>query len=631
MAGAFDALLTGSSGSPTMYAGGSPDFDMTGGRKSPGSTLSPPEQQLRGQILQRWGGSGGWDNDSVDLAGDLARRMYASGIVDLDKLQFTPTKRREQVSAEYQGTDEYRPAQFADYDNAFDLNYDGKAVGSKGFIGDINRDGSLGDGNVFSSNTYHPNLLAWNSGGKGAHNYEVSFDEKGNPVVTPVFQSSSYWNSDLGGLTKAAALSVGAYFGAGALNGATTPAAGGVTTGATTGGLAAPSTLAPSGLGAVEFGAITPEMLAGSGTAIQGGGMVGGTSGLATGGAAAGLSSGGSSATKAALYGSSGYGAGMSGLQTSIFDSVLAATGSTSLANGAATVAGSGGDWTNWLKTAWDGADTFLDSGVGKALMTGVGLAGMKDAKQGAPDPMLADGAGGVKDVAKDAQDRAKTDDATWQSIFMPQYLGLMARADARDQELYNFNMGRARLAANQMDKFYAGVDAYDNVDNREKLVGEAGATAEQNTSAGLSQLRRNLGRMSFNPNSGVWLSQMRQGQQQGALDKTMAMNLTREAARREGLNLRATAAGLRGADSAYAGNAAAGSDIAMRGLTTGNQAFTNNSANWRANQGVALTGYGQLGGWGLSRSNSADQLNAANVAGWNGLIGYGLGRMWGG
>lgn len=244
---------------------------------------------LKRQILQKWGNTGQWQNDSVDLAGDLARRMVASGITDLDKLQFTPTKRREQVSAEYQGTDEYRPAQFADYDNAFDLTYDGKAVGSKGFIGDINRDGSLGDGNVFSSNTYHPNLLAWNSGGKGAHNYEVSFDEKGNPIVTPVYQSSSFWNSDLGGLTKAAAMAVGMYGAATGLAGTGTAAPGATTAGTTAG----TSTVVPTSATAVEFGAITPEMLAGSGTAIQGGGTVGATTGGLTAGGAGAATAGG--------------------------------------------------------------------------------------------------------------------------------------------------------------------------------------------------------------------------------------------------------------------------------------------------------------------------------------------------
>ena len=336
-----------------------------------------------------------------------------------------------------------------------------------------------------------------------------------------------------------------------------------------------------------------------------------------------------SSATKAALLGNAGYGTGMTGLQTSIFDGVLQATGSTQLANGAATIASSGGDWTNWLKTAWDGADQFLNSGWGKALVTAGGLAMTKDAKQGAPDPMLKEGADGVKDIAKDAKDRAASADEEWNSIFMPRYLGLMDRADRRDQELYDFNMGRARLAARQMDRFYSQVDAYDDEGNRERLAGEAGATAEQNNSAGMEQMRRNIGRMGFNPNSGVMLSQMRQGTQQGALNKTLAMNMAREAARREGLNLRATAAGLRGADSAYAGNAAAGADIGLRGTAAGQQGFSNRNADWRGNMGLGMQGYGQLGSWGLGRSNSADQLNAANVAGWNGLIGYGLGSLW--
>ena len=144
-----------------------------------------------------------------------------------------------------------------------------------------------------------------------------------------------------------------------------------------------------------------------------------------------------------------------------------------------------------------------------------------------------------------------------------------------------------------------------------------------------MGQMRRNIGRMGFNPNSGVMLSQMRQEGQRGALNKTMAMNMAREAARREGMNLRATAAGLRGADSAYAGNAASGANLGLNAVTTGQQGFSANNADWRGNMGLGMQGFGQLGSWGLGRSNSADQLNAANVAGWNGLIGYGLGSLW--
>lgn len=186
---------------------------------------------MRTQIMQKWGTSPAWQNPDVDLAGDLARRFEGSGITDLSKLQFTPTQRQEMVSSEYMGTDEYRPAQYKTYDNAFELTYDGKPVGAHGFLGDINRDGSLGEGNVFASNTYHPNMLAWSSAGKGAHEYRVEFDAQGNPVINPHFTSSSFWNSDLGGLTKAAAMSVAAYGAAAGLGGTGAPA----TTGATTG------------------------------------------------------------------------------------------------------------------------------------------------------------------------------------------------------------------------------------------------------------------------------------------------------------------------------------------------------------------------------------------------------------
>lgn len=86
------------------------------------------------------------------------------------------------------------------------------------------------------------------------------------------------------------------YFGGQALAGAGGGGAAATATGA--------STVVPTGAAGIEFGAITPEMLAGSGTAIQGGGIVGATTGgLAAGGAGAattggvtgpGISSGGS-------------------------------------------------------------------------------------------------------------------------------------------------------------------------------------------------------------------------------------------------------------------------------------------------------------------------------------------------
>ena len=287
--------------------------------------LTPQEQAIRAQILQRWGGSGAWDNDSVDLAGDLARRMVASGIADLDKLQFTPTTRREMVRAEYYDNDaEYHPAQFADYDNAFDLTYDGKVVGSKGFIGNINRDGSLGDGDVFSSNTYHPNLLAWSSRGKGAREYRVEFDAQGNPVVNPVFQSSSFWNSDLGGLVKAAATAVAMYSGLGALGAAAGSGAGAAGAGAAAGGAAGSGAAGMTAAEQVAMmaanGMADAQIAAALGTQ---GAQAAGLAGVGGGAAAAGTTAAGAAAPAA---GGAGAATGLAGAAKTALPWVSAAT-----------------------------------------------------------------------------------------------------------------------------------------------------------------------------------------------------------------------------------------------------------------------------------------------------------------
>jgi hypothetical protein len=72
------------------------------------------------------------------------------------------------------------------------------------------------------------------------------------------------------------------------------------------------------------------------------------------------------SATRAALYGSEGYGAGMTGAQTSAYDTVLGATGSKTAADIASTVTGAGG-------SILDKAVQLVTSPVGQAVVGGVG------------------------------------------------------------------------------------------------------------------------------------------------------------------------------------------------------------------------------------------------------------------
>lgn len=165
---------------------------------------------LEDQIRARWGNDPAWKNDSVNLIGDFARLLRARGITDLDKLQITPTTRRTLVSAEQPETDagSYKAAEYVDFDNAFDLAYDGKAIGANGFLGNIDTGGGISDGSV---DNLKPQQIAWNSNGKGSHSYNVNFGPDGKPMVVPEFNSSSFWNDSMGDLVKFAALSAGAY------------------------------------------------------------------------------------------------------------------------------------------------------------------------------------------------------------------------------------------------------------------------------------------------------------------------------------------------------------------------------------------------------------------------------------
>lgn len=303
---------------------------------------------------------------------------------------------------------------------------------------------------------------------------------------------------------------------------------------------------------------------------------------------------------------------------------------------------GSGGTSPNW----WDKAGGALKSlfqGNGKggggafggllgnALMTGGALALSKNAKQGPADPMLLAGGAGVTGIADAAKGRATSADQLFMEQFLPKYLANIDQAQGLQNRLVDYNMAQAKKSGAQMDKFYGAVDSFDNEGERERIAGRAGATAEQQNSSAMEQMQRNLQRMGVNPNSGVMVSQMRQQGQNGALAKTMAMNMTREAARREGMNMRAAAAGLRGADQGYLAGAQAASGLGLGALNSANAGLNANNASWNSTMGLANGAYGALGGWGLSRSNSADQLSAANVAGYNGILGYGLGQMWNG
>ena len=119
-----------------------------------------------------------------------------------------------------------------------------------------------------------------------------------------------------------------------------------------------------AGMNALNLGAGV-----GAGAGVGGAGGGGAVAPVTTTAAEAALPStaaGADSATRAALYGAEGYGAGMTGAQTGAYDTVLGATGSKTAADVAANVAGAGG-------SILDKAINLIKSPAGGAVLSGVG------------------------------------------------------------------------------------------------------------------------------------------------------------------------------------------------------------------------------------------------------------------
>lgn len=262
------------------------------------------------------------------------------------------------------------------------------------------------------------------------------------------------------------------------------------------------------------------------------------------------------------------------------------------------------------------------------------------------PDPNIGLAAKGQSDIAAASEARAAENDRYYRENFAPRYLEQMDSQIAAGKELQNFNMDLARkydsrywdTTAKYQDKVYNAVDSYDTEANREQIAGQASADIERAAAAGRSTLNRNMQRMGLNPNSGAYRSGMRQDAMATSLGKAGAMTMAREAARREGLNMKAMAAGmggnLSGASAGYAGAAGGAAQLGMSGIQGAQGGFNSANSAWGANMGTASNAYGNMGQLGMGLTNMQFQANRANAAGVNSLIGKGIGfglGKWGG
>lgn len=218
---------------------------------------------LADQILQRWGQYGDWQAAGQNQAADLARLLEANGITDLSKLSFA---KREYELPGYVEERESGPGTIDPQKRTtFDVRYGDQDLG---FLGDINRDGSLGKlaatdgfGRLTDRGDSGP-ILGWSARGGGNTSFRlVENPQTGEVVVAPTWGSSSQETfDDIRGIGSILALAAGAYYAP------TSAAASGALQGQ---GLATAGAM----LGEGDVNSINKAGLAGAATGAIGGGI----------------------------------------------------------------------------------------------------------------------------------------------------------------------------------------------------------------------------------------------------------------------------------------------------------------------------------------------------------------------
>lgn len=355
-------------------------------------TTNPMAEQIR----SLYGKYGDWNYGGIDRAAELADLLQKQGITDVSKIAL--------VAPNPNWDDDVHSMQAVFGDRAV------------GFVGDYNNDNTYGSnpGKYLKPD----NTLGWSARGHGNVTYKVGTDAQGNNYLMPEWGSSSDMK-DVRDAVKAAAVMAAMAYGlpmlgeaAGAAGAGEAAAAGSLTAGVTPASVAAWEAALPTALSSAplsttlaaplaELGTVgglseaaintlptltasapatlTPSLLSSAplttnlSAPLTELGTVGGlsTDAISTLPAMAAPTTAAStapyvmsSADKAAMLSGEAYGPGMSGLQTSAYDTALGATGSKTLADLAANAAGAGSTAANWLKD---------NPTLGKLLFSGAG------------------------------------------------------------------------------------------------------------------------------------------------------------------------------------------------------------------------------------------------------------------
>lgn len=252
------------------------------------------------------------------------------------------------------------------------------------------------------------------------------------------------------------------------------------------------------------------------------------------------------------------------------------------------------------------------------------------------PDPAFGRAQEAAARTAADAERRAADNDAFYKQTLMPRYLdqmdmqlGLAKEESARQRELSDYAMARAKKFDGLQDRYLQQVDEYDSADNRERLAGMAIADTQRGLSDQRGQMSRMMQSSGLNPNSGKYLSMLASQQVNAGLGQAAAANMAREAARREGMAMRGAASGM---GQSYLGQAggfgmsslgAAGTGMGALQAMQGAQGA--NAQQWMGMSGFGMGVLGDAASRGFQQQQMQFQANQANAAAVNSFINNGM------
>lgn len=249
------------------------------------------------------------------------------------------------------------------------------------------------------------------------------------------------------------------------------------------------------------------------------------------------------------------------------------------------------------------------------------------------PDPAFGAAQKAAARTGAEAEARAAKNDQFYQETLMPRYMAQMDQQielgkseAARQKELSDYAMARARKFDGLQDTYLDQVDKYDTEDNRERLAGMAIADVKRGLDDQRGQTARMMQSTGLNPNSGRYMSILANQSAGAALGQASAANMAREAARREGMAMRGAASGM---GQSYLGQAggfgmqsigALGSGMGALQAMQGAQGA--NASQWMGMSGFGMGVLGDAAGRGFQQQQMKYDANKTNAAAVNGAIG---------